>query len=306
MSLTESEHQDLLRAGAQRWGLNGSALALPQAHFITVNGLRFRYLDWGGTATLRPILLLHGGGLNAHAWDLVCLGLRQQWHCLALDARGHGDSEWSVSADYSIDAHLADARAFLDHLQMAQVALVGHSMGGFTSIRLAAQQPQQVAALTIVDVGPEPRDEGTKQMRSFVGQGDDFASLDDAVRKVIEYSPKRNPDSVRRTLKLSLRQVDDSRWRWKYDPARYGQLRTERYRQDRLALWNDLRQVTCPAQVIRGEKSQIFLQEDAERVAAALPNGRWIGAPGAGHNVHSENPRVIIDSVRELLTRVGY
>jgi esterase len=296
----------MLRDGAARWGLAGEPLDLPQQHTVMLGDLRFRYLDWGDAPTLRPLLLLHGGGLTAHAWDLVCLGLRRQWRCLALDARGHGDSAWSPNADYTIAAHHRDALALLDHLGIDEVALVGHSMGAFTSIKLASQNPQRIAALTIVDVGPEPREEGTKKLRGFVGQSDEFTSLNDAVQKVLAYAPRRNPASIERTLKLALRQGDDGRWRWKYDPARYAQLRRDVYRQDRLALWHDLRQVRCPAQVIRGENSLVFLQQDAVSVAAALPNGRWIGAPGAGHNVHSENPRVIIDSVRELLTGAGY
>lgn len=306
MSLPATEHLQMLRDGAARWSLSDHALALPERREVTLNGLRFRYLDWGGPAHLKTIVLLHGGGLTAHAWDLVCLGLRHRWRCIALDARGHGDSDWSKEVDYRIPTQRADVLALLDHLGLRRVALVGHSMGGFTSISLAAHAPQRVAALTLIDIGPDPREEGTRDIRGLISQGADFASIDDAVAQVQAYRPARNPDSLRRSLQIAMREGEDGRWRWKYDPGRYAQLRTESFVRERRALWDELPKVACPALVIRGEKSRVFWQEDAERVAATLPYGRWILAPGAGHNVHSENPRVIIDSVVELLEGAVY
>jgi esterase len=306
MTLPASEHLQLLHEGAARWSLTTNALTLPDSHQITLDGMQFRYVDWGGASRLKAIVLLHGGGLTAHAWDLVCLGLKDKWRCVALDARGHGDSEWSKEADYRISSQRADVLAFLDHLGLERVALIGHSMGGFTSISLAAHAPHRVAALTLVDIGPDPREEGTRDIRGLVSQGSDFASIDDAVQQVMAYKPARNPQSLRRSLQIAMREGADGRWRWKYDPGRYAQLRTETFARERRALWTDLAKIQCPAQVIRGEKSRVFWQEDAERVAATMAGGRWVIAPGAGHNVHSENPRVIIDSVVELLERAGY
>ncbi len=306
MSLPASDHLQMLRDGAARWSLTDVPQAMPESHQVTLNGMRFRYVDWGGTDGMKTIVLLHGGGLTAHAWDLVCLGLRQRWRCVALDARGHGDSDWSKQVDYRIASQRTDVLAFLDHLGLDRVALVGHSMGGFTSISLAAHAPQRVAALTLVDIGPEPREEGTRDIRGLVSKGTDFASIDDAIQQVLAHRPARNPESLRRSLQIAMRESADGRWRWKYDPGRYVQLRTEAFARERRSLWNDLAMISCPAQVIRGEKSRVFWQEDAEQVAATLPNGRWVLAPGAGHNVHSENPRVIIDSVAELLESAGY
>lgn len=306
MSLTASEHLQLLRSGAQRWQLPMDNIELPVVKFCQLGALRFRYLDWGGVASSKVIVMLHGGGLTAHAWDLVCLGLRADWRCVALDARGHGDTDWSAEQDYRITSQRADVLAFLDHLGLDRVALVGHSMGGFTSISLAAHAPDRVAALTLVDIGPEPREEGTRDIRGLVAGPSDYASIEEAADKVLEFKTTRNPESVQRSLKIAMRQTPEGRWRWKYDPSRYQQLRSDAFRAQRLALWDDLPRIQAPSQVIRGEKSRVFWQEDAERVAALLPHGRWVLAPGAGHNVHSENPRVIIDSVRDLLQRFGY
>lgn len=306
MSLLPDEHLQLLRDGAKRWNMTDTSVVLPSIHHIRLGELRFRYLDWGGAPQQQTILLLHGGGLTAHAWDLVCLGLRQDWRCIALDARGHGDTDWAPGTDYRIASQRSDVLAFLDHLQLQRVAVIAHSMGGFTSISLAAHAPERVAALTLVDIGPEPREEGTRDIRGLVAGPSDYASFEEAVQKVLEFRSTRNPDSVRRSLKIAMREGPDGRWRWKYDPGRYVQLRTEAFRQERLSLWQDLARLQCPTQVIRGENSRVFWQEDAERVASLVPQGRWLLAAGAGHNVHSENPTAIIGAVREQLNGIGY
>src|SRR5262245_32909646 len=82
-------------------------VSLPSSHHLVVGGLRLHYLDWG-TAGRPPIVFLHGGALTAHTWDVVCLALRSEYRCLALDQRGHGDSEWSPVMDYGADAHRDD------------------------------------------------------------------------------------------------------------------------------------------------------------------------------------------------------
>ena len=90
--LEASEQLEHLKLAAEVAGLEVPRLTLPEDHDVVVNRMRFHYLDWG-TAERHPILFLHGGGLNAHTWDLVCLALRGEYHCIALDQRGHGDSE---------------------------------------------------------------------------------------------------------------------------------------------------------------------------------------------------------------------
>src|SRR5439155_380644 len=93
---------------------------LPQDHEVTVGGMRLHYLDWGGKDS-PPMVFLHGGALTAHTWDLVCLALRGDYHCIALDQRGHGDSGWAEDADYSIGAQLADTKGFVDKIGLARI-----------------------------------------------------------------------------------------------------------------------------------------------------------------------------------------
>ena len=107
MSLSADEYREHLSTTAVRAGFSFDDVVLPQGHYAQVGGMRLHYLDWGNKH-LPPLLFLHGGALTAHTWDLVCLALRDEYHCLALDQRGHGDSDWSEDADYTMGAQLTD------------------------------------------------------------------------------------------------------------------------------------------------------------------------------------------------------
>src|SRR5260221_14290714 len=99
-----SDRLQALELAASVAGVEVPEFVLPSDHHIVANGIRLHYLDWGRTSD-RTMVFLHGGGLNAHTFDLVCLGLRREFHCISLDQRGHGDSEWSPESDYSLEAH---------------------------------------------------------------------------------------------------------------------------------------------------------------------------------------------------------
>src|SRR5207249_11254917 len=107
-----------------------------------------------GTRAPPPVLFLHGGGLNVRTWDLVGAALKIERHCLALDQRGHGDSEWSPEMDYATESHVADLDAFVDHLGLDRFVLVGMSLGGANALAWAGAHSRRLAALVLVDVRP--------------------------------------------------------------------------------------------------------------------------------------------------------
>src|SRR5579864_3234941 len=144
-------------------------ILLPQVRELALPRMRLHYLDWG-TAGRRPVVFLHGAALNAHTWDVVCLALRQQYHCHAIDQRGHGESAWAEDGDYSGDAHRGDIEAFVNHLGLDQFVLVGHSMGGFNAFNYAFHHSQRLAALVLVDAGPSMLAKGAKRIFDFVTQ----------------------------------------------------------------------------------------------------------------------------------------
>ena len=275
-------------------------LVLPREADLLANGIRLHYLDWGATAR-RSILFLHGGGLTAHTWDLVCLALRPRFHCYALDLRGHGDSEWSPNMQYGLDAYAQDVEGVAQALELRDFVLVGMSLGGLTALAYAGQHAALLRLLVVVDVGPTVRPEGARRIRDFMLESDELDSVDEFVERAMRFNPRRNRELLRRSLMHNLRQLPNGKWTWKYD-RRHRQSRddphADRRRQE---LWNDVAKITCPTVVVRGEKSDVFTLEDAAALATALADGRWVEVRGAGHTVQGDNPRGLLEACEPFL-----
>src|SRR5947207_15057490 len=115
MTVSPDEDHDHIKTTAVRAGFSVDDVVLPSDKTVLVGHLRFRYLDWGNEK-LRPLLFLHGGAFTAHTWDLCCLALRDRFHCLALDQRGHGDSDRAPDGDYATAAQREDVKGRVDEL----------------------------------------------------------------------------------------------------------------------------------------------------------------------------------------------
>ena len=300
MSLSSEEYRDHLQSTSVRAGFSFDEVALPDERHINVNGLRFRYLDWG-TSGQRPILFLHGGALTAHTWDLCCLALRDEFHCMALDQRGHGDSDWAPDADYSIGAQREDVRGFAEAMGLGQFVLVGMSMGAINGLAYAIAYPETLSALVLIDAGPNVRHPGSSRIRDFVNGGANPESLEAIIDRALAFNPRRDPLILRRSLMHNLRRQDDGNWVWKYDRRRFQSMGGERHGEERRGLAGGLANVTCPTLVVRGAESDVFLDEDADRLAAGLPDGRWVKIPKAGHTVQGDNPKDLVAALRMFL-----
>jgi esterase len=287
-SFDQLEH---LKAAAEVAGLEVPGFTLPEDHDVVVHRMRFHYLDWGAGG--HPILFLHGGGLNAHTWDLVCLALRDKYHCVALDQRGHGDSEWSPVGDYSLPAQVRDIEGFIEKLGLKQPVVVGHSMGGFAAMAYAAKFARHMAGLVLVDVAPELNPSGTARIRNFLAQDRELDSVDAFVERAMAFNPLRNPALLRRSLLHNLRQLPSGKWTWKHDPNR-GRPTAETMRARQEEIMKEVSHITCPTLVARGEHSDVLSDASAERFARALPKGRWVRVEGAAHTVQGDNPRALV------------
>ena len=303
MSLSPDEFREHLTAASATAGLTLPEVVLPTPHHVVLRGMRFHYLDWG-TRGQPPILFLHGGGLNAHTWDLVCASLRTERHCLALDQRGHGDSEWSPEMDYAIESHAADLDAFVDRLGLERFVLVGMSLGGINALAWAASHSRKLAGLAIVDVGPEVRQAGVRKIAAFTSEATPLDSVEDFVAKALSFNPRRDATLLRRSLLHNLRRMPDGKWMWKYDQRHRGRFDQAAYERRRQLLWSAVTKVACPTLVVRGAESDVFHDEDAERLARALPDGRWVKVEGAGHTVQGDNPAGLLVVLREFLGEV--
>ena len=302
MSLTADEFRAHLELSASTAGVRLPDLTLPDEQDLILGRMRFHYLDWG-TRGLSPIVFLHGGGLNAHTWDLVCAALRRERHCLALDQRGHGESEWSPEMDYSTESHVGDLDAFVNALGLPRFVLVGMSLGGVNALAWAGKHWRRLAGLVVIDVGPEIRFDGVRKIQAFTSEATPLESVDAFIDRAMTFNPRRNRDLLRRSLLHNLRRMPDGRFMWKYDQRHRGKVAADpaAYARRRDLLWSAVDAVECPTLVVRGAESDVFHDEDAERLAGRFKHGQWVKIAGAGHTVQGDNPAGLLVALRGFL-----
>ena len=303
MSLSADEFRIHLELSATMAGVQLPEIVLPDDRDILLHRMRFHYLDWG-TKGLPPVVFLHGGGLNAHTWDLVCASLRYERHCLALDQRGHGESEWSPQMDYSTESQVGDLDAFVKALGLDRFVLVGMSLGGVNGLAWAGQHSRQLAGLVIIDVGPEIRREGVKKIAAFTADATPV-DLDQLIARATAFNPRRNRDLLRRSLMHNLHPLPDGLFMWKYDQRHRGKFDEAAYERRRQLLWAAVDAIECPTLVVRGAQSDVFHDEDAEKMTQRLKRGRWLKIDGAGHTVQGDNPKALLVELRKFLAETA-
>ena len=272
----------------------------PQDKTVTANGLRLHYLDWGTVG--RPVMvLLHGLRGHAHSWDDVSAAMCQDYHVLALDQRGRGDSDWAPSGDYSTEAYVADLAAFCEALGLDSFLLAGHSMGGRNSMAFTARYPEKVQKLIIVDVGPVIDRKGAERISREVSEvPEEFDSFD----AVVEHMAKQNrfaADPVlRRRLQYATKELPNGKFGWRYDLAIREQ-RRQGTAAPALDLWPALAQITCPTLVVRGTDTDLLSPEVARRMEDELAQGKLVEVQRAGHMVFEDNPEDFISQLASFL-----
>lgn len=276
-------------------------IVLPESKKFARERMRLHYLDWG-TAGQLPIVFLHGAALNAHTWDVVCLMLRRQHHCFALDQRGHGESAWAEDADYTGDAHRGDIEAFADHLGLSRFVLVGHSMGGFNAFNFAFHHSHRLAALVLVDAGPSMLSKGARRIVDFVSETAESDSLEEIMAKAVAFNPRRDPRLLRRSLLHNFRRTPEGKWVRKTDLRMWhGRGNRAQQREQLLERFGQSSRVTCPTLIVQGGLSDVFTPEDAQKLATSFPRGRYAQVADAGHTVQGDNPRILAQALSKFL-----
>jgi pimeloyl-ACP methyl ester carboxylesterase len=300
LDMTGTDEFRSLLSSAADLGIPHEPAVPYRSHNIVLRQLRFQYLEWGNPHS-PPIVLLHGGHQSAHSWDLVSLHLAQNYRVLALDQRGHGDSEWPRDAEYSNDAMSHDAEAFIDTLGLQRPTLIGHSMGGRNAMLLTRRDPSRLRALVIVDVGPELSDRGRAVIAGFVQANQEFDNLQHFIENVRKYDPYRSLEHVERTVKYNMLQRADGKFVSKCDPTprRLGLVRGQGPSEN--ITLDDAREFHLPVLLVRGANSGILTADAAERFRDALPQGTLVSVPNCGHNVHGQNTLGFIVALDEFL-----
>src|SRR5260370_32345047 len=215
--------------------------------------------------------------------------LRARFRCVALDQRGHGDSEWSPLIDYRIAAHVGDIEGFIDTLRLERPILVGQSMGGLNSIAYAIRHSDAMRAMVIVDVAPEISTSGAERIRDFAATPE-LDSPDAFLARATKFNPLRDPAVLRRSLYYNLRETPAGKWVFKHDQRRRSEDGMRSFTEDRVRLASELSSIRCPTLVVRGALSDVLTDAAAEKFAHSLPDGRWVRVEKSGHNVQGDNP----------------
>jgi len=265
----------------------------------TLGGLRLHYIDWGA-AGCPPLLLIHGGAQTAHSWDEVAPDLSRDHHVLAIDQRGHGDTDWAPGGRYRRADFVADIRAFLDDRGWSAATIMALSLGGLNSLAFAAAHPERVRGLVVVDVAPTVARAGAEQIRSHVAMRD-FESFTQAVERALAFNPRRTRANIEERLRHALRETPEGRWTYKYDPA----IGTSGLETDFEGLWEAVRSIRCPTLLVRGAESSVLAEDTVSRFLTDLPGSEAAVVGGAGHSVMGDNPAGFLAAVRPFLARHG-
>jgi esterase len=259
---------------------------------VDIDGLKFHFIDWNGAGP--PLVMLHGLSGHARTWDHTAEALREQYHVLALDQRGHGDTEWAPQ--YGLRPMAGDLLSFLDALNLSQVTLMGLSMGGLVSFVFAAAHPERVARMVIMDIGPELAAAGSANVVSSLAAKDVFGSEDEAFAHARAANPRPTDATLRHRLTHNLRPQPDGTLTFRYDKELR---RNPRALFDHTAdqLWAAWRAVSCPVLLVRGAESDVLAVDTAQRMLAENPNVSLVTVPESGHSITLDNPDGLLEAV---------
>jgi molybdate transport system substrate-binding protein len=270
-------------------GLDPVAAALPTEgvdRFITVNGLRLHYLDWGNEGK-PPFILLHGISRTAHTFDHVARRYQKDYHVIAIDMRGHGDSAWDPNAQYLVEDYVKDIEGIVGQLQLRNLVMMGNSTGGRVVQVMAGLHPDLVSRIVVEDVGPERpasiADGFAQRVQQERAEDTSWASEDELFAQTKKQNPSVSDEILRAYVKSAVKRRADGRLVWKRDPQlSKGFVVTE--------LWRYIGKITCPTIYILGGKSTIVPVETQERLKKTIPGVEIVTVPDVGHYPDWEKP----------------
>jgi len=262
-----------------------------------------------GPPSGETVLLLHGGGQTRHAWGTASAALAATGRCaVAIDLRGHGDSDWAAGNEYEIGDFAADVRSLCLGLPAAPV-VVGASLGGLAALVAIGESSDKIArALVLVDVAPKLEAAGVQRILGFMRQGTGgFARVDDAADAVAGYLPHRQRPQDSRGLLNNLRRRPDGRWYWHWDPAflearlaAEGRMSSVDYPRLNAAA----RRIRIPTLMVRGVSSDVISEASVRDLRQIIPHAKTVDVVGAGHMVAGDRNdafnRVIIEFINQL------
>ncbi|MDD9936413.1 MAG: alpha/beta hydrolase [Myxococcales bacterium] len=271
----------------------------PASHSYFSQRLRLHYVDWGNEEA-PPLLLVHGGRDHCRNWDWVAQALRDDYHIIAPDLRGHGDSQWMVGGNYSMVDYVYDVAQLVHQLRLAPLTVIGHSLGGHISLQFAGVYPESVKKLVSVEgFGPPPKmlakraetppqrrmHEWIDQLRGLAGRlPRKYQSVDEAVARMHDANPHLSDEQARHLTVHGVNQNEDGSFSWKFDNYVRAFSPFSFNAQEMYELWS---KISCPTLLIRGTDSWVGDPERDGRLQH-FQDARAVTIDDAGHWVHHD------------------
>jgi len=284
----------------------------PSSHFYLSQRLRLHYVDWGNDDA-PTLVLIHGGRDHARSWDWVARALRKEWHVVAPDLRGHGDSAHATGGSYTIPDFVLDIAQLVDALGSEKVAIVAHSLGGAVALHYAGVLPDRVSRLVAIEgLGPPPeilarmRDvpvweriqnwiDTTRKLSGRTPRR--YPSIADAAARMQEENAFLSPAQARHLTVHGVARNEDGSFSWKFDNyvRAFGPYRFQS--DETRALWE---RIDCPVLLVRGAESWASDPEKDGRIQP-FRAARAVTVENAEHWVHHDQLDEFVGLVREFL-----
>jgi len=280
----------------------------PRSRRIQVDDdLSLHVLEWSQEGV--PLVLLHGHGNEAHLWDDFVPCVAPHYRVIAVDQRGHGDSDWAPDGAYETEFMVRDLERLTEALEIERFVLIGFSMGGRVAMSYAGRNPERLAGLVLVDIGPELDARGTSRIGQEMQsqRAPVFTTIDEYASMLSLNYPAGQPAALMRMAQHGLRQRDDGLFELKMDPALRADRPTDdaaRAKEEAFAQeqWDALAKVPCPTLVVRGAASDILAPDTADKmVDEVLQHGQLEVVPQAAHSVATDNPQGFEEAVARFV-----
>ena len=284
----------------------------PTSNTFTSQRLRLHYVDWGN-AEKPPLILLHGGKDHCRSWDWTAETLREDWHVICPDLRGHGDSEWASDGNYEMLPYIYDLAQLIDQLDLAPVSIVAHSLGGNIALRYTGLYPDKVRRLVAIEgLGPSPE---MLAEREKIGQDQRLRDWIDSKRRAAGYRPKHyatfedarkrmgaanqylNEEQLEHLTVHAVRRNEDGSYGWKFDPHLNAWNVVDISQADIEALWDA---IACPALLVYGADSWASNPDKDGRIEK-FNSAEVRSFEQAGHWVHHDRFEDFVTMLKEFL-----
>lgn len=271
----------------------------PTSHSYFSQRLRLHYVDWGNQDA-PPLLLIHGGRDHCRNWDWVAEAFRNDYHIIAPDLRGHGDSQWMVGGGYNINDYTYDIAQLLHQTKLTPLTIIGHSLGGNIALRYTGLYPGNVKKVVAIEgLGPPPSftqqmadQTNMERVRNWIGElrgasgrlPRRYKSVEEAYERMQKENPHLSPERAYHLTVHGVNQNEDGTYSWKFD--NYVRIFTPRPPEatELQELWQA---ITCPTLLFRGTESWASNPLEDGR-ATFFRNARVENVEGAGHWVHHD------------------